>query len=446
MFLDNPVPLGLIIDRAHVQQIPRAFKRDGRLRLLLCQNLKLGLSVIPAQAGIQFPCMDPRPRGNDEPENQRLRMHQSSIESTKIMRTIKLSGVSCLFLWAGFCGSAAGLAEDAVTLENVVEPAPNQADEAVAEEMSLEKAAHFLDSAALTWQKDRKCFTCHTNFAYLYARPAISAAAPAHAQVRAFAEELVQTRWPDQGPRWDAEVVAAAAALAFNDASTTGQLHASARTALDRMWTVQKEDGGFSWLKCDWPPMESDDHYGVTLAAIAVGVAPDDYAATPAAQKGMEGIRRWLKANAPPTLHHQAMLLWANSYIPDLLTDKEKSSTIEQLTALQKADGGWALATLGNWERGDDLQQDLEHSDGYGTGFVLYTLRRADVASSNDVIRRGVKWLKSNQRESGRWYTRSLFKDNHHFISHAGTAMAVLALKHCDEQLAGRNDPTNQFP
>ena len=43
-----------------------------------------------------------------------------------------------------------------------------------------------------------------------------------------------------------------------------------------------KEDGGFSWLKCDWPPMESDDHYGVTLAAIAVGVAPDDYVATPA--------------------------------------------------------------------------------------------------------------------------------------------------------------------
>lgn len=351
--------------------------------------------------------------------------------------------MSCLILLAGFYCPAA-LADDAVTLENVVDPGPNQADEAVAEELSLAKAAVFLDSAALTWQKDRKCFTCHTNFAYLYARPAVSADATAHKQVRAFAEELVQTRWPDQGPRWDAEVVAAAAALAFNDAATTGQLHTASRTALDRIWTVQKADGGFSWLKCDWPPMESDDHYGVTLAAIAVGVAPEEYAATPAAQKGMEGIRSWLKANPPPTLHHQAMLLWANSYIPDLLTAEEKASTIQQLLALQKEDGGWALASLGDWERGDDLKQDTEHSDGYGTGFVLYALHRADVASSDIVVRRGVKWLKSNQRESGRWYTRSLFKDNHHFISHAGTAMAVLALKHCDEQIVGRYEDTSR--
>ena len=338
-----------------------------------------------------------------------------------------------MILCVGLFGPAAALADDGVTLENVVDPGPNRGDEAVAKEMSLPKAAEFLDSAALTWQKDRKCFTCHTNFAYLYARPAISSETTAHKQVRAFAEELVQTRWPDQGPRWDAEVVATAAALAFNDAATTGQLHVTSRTALDRLWTVQKEDGGFSWLKCDWPPMESDDHYGVTLAAIAVGVAPEEYAATPAAQKGMEGIRRWLKANSPPTLHHQAMLLWANSYLLDLLTAEEKASTIQQLLALQKDDGGWAVATLGDWERGDELQQDTEHSDGYGTGFVLFSLRRADVVPSNDAIRRGVKWLKSNQRESGRWYTRSLYKDNHHFLSHAGTAMAVLALKHCDE-------------
>lgn len=344
----------------------------------------------------------------------------------------------CLVLFS--CFPQALIAYEDVTLENVESPVPNKADEPVAREMSLEKAAHFLDSAALTWQKERKCFTCHTNFAYLYARPAISAKVTAHQQVRAFAEELVQTRWPDQGPRWDAEIVAAAAALAFNDSATSGKLQEASRTALDRMWTVQKEDGGFSWLKCDWPPMESDDHYGVTLAAIAVGAAPDNYATTPAAEKGMQGIRRWLNANAPPTLHHQAMLLWASSYTPDLLSPEQKSATIQQLMALQKSDGGWALATLGNWERGDDLQQDTEHSDGYGTGFVLYALRRAGVEASHDAVQRGVKWLKTNQRESGRWYTRSLFKDNHHFISHAGTAMAVMALKQCEEPAVGRVD------
>jgi squalene-hopene/tetraprenyl-beta-curcumene cyclase len=255
------------------------------------------------------------------------------------------------------------------------------------------------------------------------------------------AEELVSQRWPESGPRWDAEVVAATAALAFNDAATTGQLHPVTRTALDRMWTVQKDHGGWNWLKCDWPPMESDDHYGVTLAAIAVGVAPDHYAQTESAKAGMEGIRRYLKQNPAPTLHHEAMLLWAASYVPDLVSEEARAATVGKLLSLQKPDGGWALATLGNWERGDDQQQDLETSDGYGTGFVLYVLRRAHVPVSSEPVQRGLSWLKTHQRESGRWFTRSLHKDNHHFISHAGTAMAVMALQSCEESLVGAVAP-----
>ena len=43
-----------------------------RRSLVHCQNLKLGLSVIPAQAGIQIAALDSPLRGNDEPENQEL--------------------------------------------------------------------------------------------------------------------------------------------------------------------------------------------------------------------------------------------------------------------------------------------------------------------------------------------------------------------------------------
>ena len=78
-----------------------------------------------------------------------------------------------------------------VTLANVVPPGENQRDEPLAAEFSRERAARFLDSAALDWQKSRQCFTCHTNFAYLLARPSISTDAPAHAEVRDFAEKLV---------------------------------------------------------------------------------------------------------------------------------------------------------------------------------------------------------------------------------------------------------------
>ncbi len=357
---------------------------------------------------------------------------QIARSTTSIMEDVMtklIPSVFCLVLtlasWQ-FVSSA-----EPVTLDNVVKPAPNKPDEPIAVEFSLNAAANFLDSASLQWQKQRKCMTCHTNYAYLFARPGISSDVPAHRDVRRFAEQLVSQRWKEKGPRWDAEVVATAAALSFNDAATTGELHSATREALDRMWTVQREDGGWDWLKCGWPPMESDDHYGVTLAAIAVGAAPDDYAKTEAAQNGIKQIRKYLTNNPPPTLHHQAMLVWAGSYVDGLISQQENKNSIEKLLSLQKEDGGWALATLGDWKRSDGKQQDFEKSDGYGTGLVIYTLRRTGMSADSSPIQKGIHWLKTHQRESGRWFTRSLNRDNMHFISHAGTAMAVMALSEC---------------
>ena len=144
------------------------------------------------------------------------------------------------------------------TLQEGPDFGPNRADEPIAEEFSLTRTVKFLDATALNWQRERNCMTCHTNYAYLYARPAVADDAEAHRQVRQYADQMVQVRWEEKGPRWDAEVVATAAALAFHDSLTTGELASTTQTALDRMWTVQREDGGFSWIKCGWPPMESE--------------------------------------------------------------------------------------------------------------------------------------------------------------------------------------------
>jgi squalene-hopene/tetraprenyl-beta-curcumene cyclase len=325
-------------------------------------------------------------------------------------------------------------AVDAVTIENVQDPGPNRRDEPLAKQFSLDKAVGFLDAAALTWQKERKCFTCHTNYAHLYVRPLVSADAPAAKEVRRFAEELIEKRWVESRPRWDAEVVATGAALAFNDAATTGKLHPLTRKALDRMWTVQRPDGGFTWIKCDWPPLESDDYYGATLAAIAVGRAPEDYAKSAAAIAGIAKLKEYFKANPGQTLHHRAMVLWGATKLEGLLSADEQQAIVKQLSDLQKPDGGWALATLGDWKRGDGSPQDNEHSDGYGTGFVVYILRQASVPANDPRIEKGIAWLKTNQRESGRWFTRSLHADSKHFITHAGTAFAVMALAECKEQ------------
>jgi len=328
--------------------------------------------------------------------------------------------------------TAASRADEPVTLKNLVSPKINNPDEPVAKSFSLKNALHFLDSAALAWQVNQGCFTCHTNYAYLYARPMVDAKVEAHREVRGFAERMIAETWAKKGPRWDAEVVCAAAALAFNDAHTTGKLHPLTKSALDRMRTIQRKDGGWEWLKCNWPPMESDDHYGVTLAAIAIGVAPEEYAKTETARAILTGIRVYLKENPPPTLHHRAMTLWAASYLPDLQSDVEKKQTIKALLDLQRPDGGWAVASLGDWKRGDAKMQDTETSDGYGTGFVLYVLHRAGLNRDKAPVKNGLAWLRANQRESGRWFARSLFRDNKHYLSHAGTAFAVMALRAWD--------------
>src|SRR5262249_44504658 len=156
----------------------------------------------------------------------------------------------------------------------------------------------------------RNCGSCHTNYPYVLARPFLKEGdGKSFALVRGFFEDRA-AHWDTQNPRWDTEVVATAATLAFNDAQTAGKLHPLTMSALDRVWKLQRADGSWEWVKCNWPPLEADDYYGVTVAALGAGVAPDHYSQTPQAQAGLTKTRAWLKANPAPSLHHQTMLLW----------------------------------------------------------------------------------------------------------------------------------------
>jgi squalene-hopene/tetraprenyl-beta-curcumene cyclase len=316
-------------------------------------------------------------------------------------------------------------------------PGPNSADEPMADHLSLERGARFLDAVAVNWTRERKCGTCHTNYAYMMSRSAVKGVdSPELAEVRSFFEGRV-AGWdgPEKGdkPKWDAEVVATAAALALNDAATTGKLHPLTRKALDRIWTVQRADGGWEWLKCDWPPLEHDDYYGAALVAVAVGHAPDDYKNTEAARKGLDKLRGYFRSTPPPDLHHKALLLWASTAVDGLMDPAARDQTVKELLALQRPDGGWSLPSLGEWTRHDKSRNDKKRapSDGYGTGYVVYVLRQAGVPADSEPIRRGVSWIKTHQRASGRWFTRSPSTDKFHYITHAGTGFALLALSSC---------------
>jgi squalene-hopene/tetraprenyl-beta-curcumene cyclase len=317
-------------------------------------------------------------------------------------------------------------------------PKPNDPEEPLAKQLSFEKAAHFLDGVSTAWTRERKCGTCHTNYPYLLVRPVLKEApTPAQDEVRKFFEARI-ANW-DRGekgdkPRWDTEVPATAVSLALHDAATTGKLHPLTRQALDRMWTLQQKNGAWNWLKCDWPPLEHDDYFGAVYVALGVGLAPDGYAKTDKAKEGLAKLKDYFKNNPPPDLHHKAMLLWASQKLDGLMTADEQKKAIQELQAAQRSDGGWSLPMLGAWKRRDGSNNDRNApSDGYATGLAVYILRQSGVPASDEGIQKGKKWLESNQRESGRWFTRSLNTDNYHFISHAGTCYAALALKACEQ-------------
>jgi squalene-hopene/tetraprenyl-beta-curcumene cyclase len=332
--------------------------------------------------------------------------------------------------WACAAGHAAG--DKPVQL---AKPKPDSASEALAKKFSLAKAADYLDAQSMAWLDEHKCGSCHTTFPYLMAGPAAKdKPSPAGKKIRKFFEESVAS-WESGKvkPRYDAEVVATAAALAVNDSLTTGKLHPMTRKALDRMWTLQKADGAWDWRKCNWPPFELDDYYGAAMAAVGIGRAPESYADTPKAKEGLTKLRAYFKKNAAPSMHHKTWLLWASLRLDGIMSKEEREQAVKDLLALQKPDGGWSLPSLGDWKGVDGRPNNTKApSDGYGTGLVLFVLHQAGVGPKEKAVKDGVAWLRAHQRESGRWFTHSLNSDHHHYISHAGSAFAVMALRNCD--------------
>jgi squalene-hopene/tetraprenyl-beta-curcumene cyclase len=305
-------------------------------------------------------------------------------------------------------------------------------DEPLRHAFSLEAAVAFLDNAASTWQRDRRCFACHSDYAFLTTRPLVSWKVPVHEQLRSKLEELGAN--PRNVRFRVMEGVMAASVLAQNDALTTGKLSPVTRVALDYMWTLQRKDGGFDWEKSDQPPSEVDDHFGVTVAVMGVGMAPENYAETPAAQAGLGGIRRYLNNTPPVNLHQRSMLLLGSLSVDNIMTEQEQSLVVADLFASQKPDGGWGIVSLGNWKRHDGKSDDTGSSDGYGTGFALYVLRQSGVPPDDPRIQAGIAWLKANQRASGQWFTRSQWEDSKHYLSREGTAYAIRALVMCEQQ------------
>ena len=180
------------------------------------------------------------------------------------------------------------------------------------------------------------------------------------------------------------------------------------------------------------------------MAAIAAADAPGWLAQTQddAVAARVQRLANFLRTTPPKNDHEGLMLLWASTFMPDLLTKERRQELVEMARSHQREDGGWSLRTfatpenIGGGRRGLALKTDEHYlnpqSDGYQTGLSLIVLRDAGVSADDARIKKGVDWLLVNQRKSGRWWTRSLNSTSRfHFISYSGSAYASLALAKC---------------
>jgi squalene-hopene/tetraprenyl-beta-curcumene cyclase len=324
-----------------------------------------------------------------------------------------------------------------------------------------------------TWKSSARdhgtfCFSCHTAVPYALARPALRATLhePAAAAPERRLMDDVRRRvrlWNETSPFYTdeyvgpgksaesrgTEAVLSALMLAWDDART-GRLSADTAAAFDHMWGEQHSNGesagAWSWLDFDLPPWEVADaqYYGAALAAMAVGLAPEDYQSRPQIQQPVQRLREYLaREYQAQSLHHRLWLLWASTKLSGLLEDGQRQSLTAELLRVQNPDGGWSLSALLPKSADGNALHTHPESDGYATGLVTLVLEQTAPPQAGPAVQRSLAWLERNQLGHGGswirgperfWVARSLNKWRNpwsnvgRFMSDAATAYAVLAL------------------
>jgi squalene-hopene/tetraprenyl-beta-curcumene cyclase len=331
------------------------------------------------------------------------------------------------------------------------------------------KAAAYLDTRSTWWiswptsARDHGtfCVSCHTATPFSLGRAALrgalgeSGASPNEQKVLDSVTKRVRM-WHDVEPFYSdqsrglpkssesrgTESILNSLILVSHDVPA-GHLSADARLALENMWALQIKsadmNGAWAWLQFHNAPFEGDSQfYGNSLAAIAIGSAPDNYQAEPAIQSGIKLLSAWLVKNMDAqTPLDRVVLLWASTKLHGLLTAEQQSKIIGETLTQQREDGGFNMASMiPGWKRHDNTPVDTS-SDGYATGLVAYAFEHL-AASQPEVappLKRALDWLNKNQMEAdGRWpafslnNNRAVLSDTGLFMSDAATAYAVLAL------------------
>ncbi len=323
---------------------------------------------------------------------------------------------------------------------------------------SIQAAAKYLETGAVSWARGRACVNCHTTGPYLteytawsrqFGKPSEEVRASFLAAVP---KEIAEVKEADKsGHKYYPGTFSAvwrSAGLAEWDRHVTGKLSEATDRSLRDMFERQSASGEFvSHGEVEIPHITTDFQLSLQ-AARAITAAPGWLAGLKDDKllARVDKLKDWLRTAPPKNDFDRLLKLQLAHYLPELVPPTDRDASLALLTSKQHADGGWSvrnMSAIDDWhfEMSPTVLKLINNlpdaakpeSDAYMTAFAIVLLRQNNVPVSDARIQKGLAWLKREQRESGRWWMHSLYRGNFHYITYIATIEAMKALDLCGE-------------
>ena len=313
---------------------------------------------------------------------------------------------------------------------------------------TISAARKYLDDGAHHWVREKSCIACHSTGVYMVERSALTKfLGKPSAEVRDdFVAEV-----PAASAKSDGAAITSvwrSGGLASWDKHVTGTLSEPTARSLQFTMSLLTADGFFKTYKEVEIPYITTDFELTVQAARAVATAPGWLEKLTDADTlaRIEKMKKFLRGHEPVNDYELALKLQLAALMPELVPQPQRDAATAMLWRLQQPDGGWStrrMSPLMKWHVAVDAktaamiegEPDAANpaSDAYMTAFAIVLMRESGVPASDERIQKGVAWLKANQRVSGRWWMKSLYRDTYHYITYISTAQALRALALCGE-------------
>lgn len=321
---------------------------------------------------------------------------------------------------------------------------------------TIRAARKYLDDGANSWIREKTCVACHSTGVYMVERPALTPllGKPSEEVLAQFIKSMPASVGEpvlrDGSKYYGASITTVwrSSGLAAWDKHVTGTLSEHTDKALRQTLQCLADEGFVMTFPQVEIPYITTDFELTVQAARAIVTAPGWLASVKDEDSlaRIERMKSWLRQHEPISDYEHALKLQLASLLPDAVPQTQRDASIAMLWRQQLPDGGWStrrMSDLMKWHVKMDpkvvemIQSEPDAanpgSDPYMTAFAIVLLRESGIPATDERIQRGVIWLKQNQRLSGRWWMKSLFRDTYHYSTYISTAQALRALALCGE-------------